>query len=309
MLLALTDARMRTRSRAPRKTFAFALLMLATSLALFLPDGCAAWLDGARQPLAFLQWLVAGGARSGARLLSSAARDAVSRAEFEQLAAENAALRQQLALQQLSAEELEQRLVELSGIAEPLQDPAVRIHIATLVGGDAAPGRHAVVITRGQLDGVRPGDWVAAGAPRDESDSAASGRDLLSRQWLLGKVRTTQAFTSEVLLITDPAFGPERVYPARLAEGEGVIGERECLLYGAGSHAEIRVAAENYLRLALTDVVVRLPTNRPLSLPIGRIVSAEPLRESALHFNLRVEPCGDVRRIARVYVISLAREP
>jgi cell shape-determining protein MreC len=309
MLPAVTDHRMRTRSRAPRKSFVFAMLMVAAALALLLPDGCTAWLDGARQPLAFLQWLVAGGARSSSRLLSAAARDGVSRAEFERLAAENAALRQQLALQRLSAEELERRLVELSGLAEPLQDLAVRIHVATLVGGDSSPSRHAVVITRGEADGVRLGDWVAAGAPRDESDPAASGRELLARQWLLGKVRVAHAFTSEVLLITDPAFGPERVYPARLSEGGGVFGERECLLYGAGSHAEIRAAAENYLRLGFTDVVVRLPTNRPLSLPIGRIVGAEPLRESALHFDLRVEPCGDVRRVTRVYVISLAREP
>lgn len=295
--------------RIPRlsKPAWFALLMSLSALSLLLPPRCTAWAGGVLQPLGWLQWSAGAATRRAAYTLRESLAEPVPRSQLEAAETENRTLRQQLNIQREIIRRLEAQLAEVSGIAGQLRDPGVRIHIATVIGHDASPARQSLLIARGAADGIHPGDWVIAGQSDEARDPHATGAELLMRQWLVGMIETAHRYTSRVRLVSDPAFGPLRVWAARWGELGLELAAREALLYGTGRGACIRASPENIVETGFTIVVARPPTRMPIFLPLGQARRARPLRESALHYDVDVVPWGQAANLTHVYVLSSDR--
>jgi cell shape-determining protein MreC len=261
------------------------------------------------QPAGPLTWLLHGTAHRARTMAENGAGPAPTREEFEQLRQEAQGLAQQVGHQQVLIAETEQLVADLSGLRNQLNDSRAKIIFASVVGGDTSSMRETLTISKGLRHGVRQGDWVAAGLPPDERDPEASGRDLLLRQWLIGRVSEAQPHLSRVQLTTDPHFGPQRAWTAKpLPDGTWQVTDKQCGLVGSGSEMmRIDRASEDYLASGHTIVLVPLAHPRPLVLTAGRIVSAVTL-DTGLHYDLVVEPWGQARRLSHVYVISFSQQ-
>lgn len=296
---------MRLRLARPSKPTLFAILMVASACVALLPARWTGCVNGVAQPLGWFQWAVSGGARRTLEHFQGLGVPPPTPAEVRELRRQNEELARRLRHQQVTIAQLESRIAELTGLREQLDDHRAKIILASVVAGDASPRRDTLTISRGQRHGVRLGDWVAAGSPAAEYDPAETGRDLLLRQWLIGRVSEVYPYLSRVQLTTDAQFGPQRVWTARpTPEGSWELGAAESVLRGLGNgRMRIDRASENFLEAGQTVVLVPLVHPRPLALAVGRIVGARRL-ETGLHYDLEVEPWGDARRLGHVYVIS-----
>lgn len=300
---------MRLRLRRPSKPTVFAILMVAAALAaLLLPAGWSSCASGMAQPLGWFQWITSSGTRGSVDRAKSLAAPRPTRAEVRRLRRQNEELAQKLRHQQATIAQLERRVANLAGLRTQIGDVHAKIILASVVGGDTSPQRETVTISRGREHGVKLGDWVAAGVGSDERDPTGTGRDLLLRQWLVGRVSEAQPYLSRVQLATDPHFGPQRVWTARpTTDGTWQLANSECGLESLGNgRMRIDRASEDYLATGYTIVLVPLAHPRPMALAIGRIVASEMLG-TGLHYDLEVEPWGNPRMLSHVYVISLAQ--
>ncbi|MFQ5807577.1 MAG: rod shape-determining protein MreC [Phycisphaerae bacterium] len=255
-----------------------------------------------------LAWVFSRATRQTRQTVESLTRPAPTREELEQLRHYNQRLTLQVGQQQLLIAEMERQLADLSGLRDQLGDLRAKIIFAAVVGGDTSPRRETITISKGRRQGIERGDWVAAGMPEAERDPVATGRDLLLRQWLIGRVTEVQPYVSRVQLATDPDFGTERAWAAKtLMDNTWQVAGRPCGLEGFGDGSmRIRQASEDYLATGYTIVVVPLADPQPMALAIGRIIASEML-ETGLHYDLEVEPWGDPQALSHVYVISLSR--
>ncbi|MBU0618497.1 MAG: hypothetical protein KKI02_12335, partial [Planctomycetes bacterium] len=167
------------------------------------------------------------------------------------------------------------------------------------------PQREVLTISKGARHGVQVGDWVAAGIPPAQRPPAATGRELLLQQWLVGVVAEVQPHLSRVQLTTDPQFGTQLAWAAQaLTDKTWEVAERRCGLVGLGDgRMRIDRAAVDYLTAGYTIVLVPISHPQPIALAVGRIVASEPL-ETGVHYNFQVEPWADARELSHVYVIS-----
>jgi cell shape-determining protein MreC len=299
---------MRPSLRRPSKPTVFAILMVGAALVALLPvpwTGCS---GGVMQPLGWLAWAFSSSTRQARETAEDLTGPSPTREELEKLHRDNEELAWKLGHQQVEIAKLEQQVSDLSGLRDQLNGLPAKIIFASVVAGDAAPRRETLTISKGRRDGVRPGDWVAAGVRPAQRDPAATGRDLLLRQWLIGRVADVQPYLSRVQLATDAQFGTERAWAAKvLADGTWQVADSPCGLEGLGDgRMRVREASEDYLATGHTVVLVPLAHPRPTALAIGRIVASETLK-TGLHYDLEVEPWGNPRTLWCVYVISLAR--
>ena len=299
---------MRIRFRLPPKQVAFAVLMAAAAVMSLLPASWTSWKRGISQVLGPAQWALSSSSRDFAES-SHISGQAVSAEEAERLRAENAELRRALAGEASWREDVERRLEEVTRLRNQLGDADTRILIAPVWGYDSSPRRETLLIGRGGADGVKRGQWVAAGVAASERDPNESGRQSLMRQWLVGRVSEAQTRSSRVVLASDAKFGePQAGEPVCLArvldDGRWQPTAAKYVLSGGGrGRMVIGRADADYFRQGYEVVLVPVSTELPVMLSIGRIVGSEQLEESALHFDLQVEPWGDARLLRYVYVI------
>ncbi len=282
----------------------FAMLMVAAAVAAMLPAHWTRWINGILQPAYWLTMPVSRTTRAVESAGERISRDAPTRRQYDTLRTENARLRRQVHHQQITIAEMNRLLADATGIRDQLVDPDARIIIAPVLGYDASPQRESLTIGKGSRQGVRTGDWVAAGMPLAHQDS---GESALLRQWLVGRVSEVQALVSRVQLTTDPAFGPVLAWAAHpTATGRWQLAERECALVGTG-HAMMRIdrSPADFRKDGNAFVLIPLAHPRPMALVAGTITDAQML-ETGLHYNLDVRPVGDARRLNYVYVISLS---
>ncbi len=282
--------------------------MVGAAVLALLPASWTGCSGGVMQPLGWLAWAFSSGTRHARDAAQDLGDPAPTRDEFTRLREDNQELARKLGHQQVEIAKLEQQVADLAGLRDQLGDLPAKIIFASVVGGDASPRRETLTISKGRRDGVKPGDWVAAGLTPAGRDPAATGRDLLLRQWLIGRVDDVQPYLSRVQLGTDAHFGTERAWVAKaLVDGTWQVADKLCGLNGLGDgRMRIREASEDYLATGYTIVLVPLAHPRPTALAIGRVVASETL-ETGLHYNLEVQPWGDPRALWCVYVISLAR--
>lgn len=279
-------------------------MVVAAVLAL-LPTRWTACTNGLMQPVSPITWVLSGGTRRARTAADNLTGPAPTPEDFERVRQAHERLTRRIGQQQVQIAELEQVVADLSGLRDQLADPRTKIIFAAVLGGDASPQRETLTISMGSHHGVKVGDWVAAGLPATERDPAATGRELLLQQWLIGMVSATQAYSSRVQLATDPEFGTQLVWLAKpLPDNTWEVAERGCGLVGLG-HGRMRVdrAPADYLGAGHTIVLAPLRHPQPLALAIGRIVAREPL-ETGMHYNFEVEPWADARELSHVYVIS-----
>lgn len=288
------------------KPTVFALLMIGAVLTALLParwTGCA---DALLQPVSPLIWAVSTGTAGVRDGLEELPRTPPSPQQFAELTAENERLRRQVGHQHVRIFELEQIVAELTELRDQFVDLRAKIVIGRVVGRDASPNREMITIDKGSRQGIKAGDWVAAGLARDVMAPELSAQDAVLRQWLLGRVEDAQPYISRVQLATDPRFGTERAWVAKPVEdGTWQPARRQCGLIGVGNgRMRILQASENYLDTGYTVVLLPLSYPQPSALAVGRVVDAQML-ETGLHFDLGVEPWGDPASATYVYVISL----
>lgn len=291
-------------SRIP-KPAVFAYLMLLSVVLLLVPPSWKAWMRGLVQPVGWIEGLVSAGARD----LRDGADRVLHRQAVEQdpaqLREEIEELRRQIAAQSLRLDELSRIVDDLTGIRAQLRGSG-RIVFGSVLGGSPTPRRETLTIWPGSLHGIKSGDWVAAGVPEEHRDADLTGRELLMRQWLIGRISDVQPYRSTVRLLTDPESAPLRVVAARrLADGRWQRSDREGLLHGVGRGAmQVRNAVADWHAEGYTLVLAALPGPSSVAICVGRITGASRLPDAALWYNIAVEPPADARRLDTVYVLS-----
>jgi cell shape-determining protein MreC len=298
---------MRPRARRITKPRVFALLMGLAVLLALLPTNWTRWPGGILQPLGWLQWSASSATRVVGNSVRGVRDEWLSPGQAQELRDELDELRRQLWHQTILLADLEHQTAELTGIRAQLGQEQTRIVIAAVIGFDASPRRQTLMINKGRLSEgqIRVGQWVAAGLGPDREDRQATGRELLLRQWLIGKVSKVDPYRSWVQLATDPDFGPEPVRVAGLLDGQWQRTGDECLLYGLGSgRMLIRHAKGDYWASGHTLVLVPRSGDLPASLSVGRISSSRTVSESSLWHDLDVRPWADPYELTHVYVIS-----
>lgn len=283
-------------------------LMTAALAASFLPSRFTAWARALVVPLTFVEYpvkLAAQGVASGVRRLLPG----VPTPREADLIADNEELRRQIGQQSLYIQQLDEQIAVLSGLRDQLKDPRAVIRVAAVLAIGTSPRDAYLTISRGTSGDppVKVGDWVvAARNPADLAEADLSGREVLARFWVIGRVTKVGTFTSVVQLSTDPGFGPVRIQAARvLADQTWQRAPREALLYGRGDGAmEIDQAEEDYLSDGFTVAMLQIPGNVPLYLSLGEIVASRSLPNAPLHYDLKVRPPGNARLLKFVYVLS-----
>jgi cell shape-determining protein MreC len=281
-------------------------MILAAVLSL-LPASWTRWKRGIVQALGLPQWALSTAARDVRRGDDGGA--GISAHEARRLQGENEELQRLVAGQQAWLDGLEQRYEEVTGLRKQLSDSRTGILIAPVLSYDASPRRDTLLIGRGAADEVREGLWVAAGVPAAQRNTGETGRQLLLRQWLVGRVTEVWPRESRVVLASDPKFGQpqagEAVCLARLLpDGRWQPTAPKFILSGRGrERMVINQADADYPSQGYDVVLVPPSTVLPVMLSIGKIVSSTQSRESALHYDLEVRPLADPYALRHVYVI------
>lgn len=297
--------------RLPSRGTTFWILMVASALSAFLlPMWWTQWGRGLFQPIALIQMP----ATAATRQVQNAARKTTTRRisadEARQLRAENEALRRQVGATRELLRQTEARLEDLTGLRGQLPDDHVEIIVAPVVGYDASPRRETLLIAKGRQRqwsrAVATAQWVlAVSAPRPEWDEDATLRDLLHREWIVGRVTEVQTRTARVQLATDPAFTTEVRLARVLADGTWLYAEERCLLRGTGGGSMIITqATANYHENDYRMVVVPASPELPTPFSIGCVVSARQRRDSPQHYDLAVKPWSPVGQLTHVYVVT-----
>ena len=214
-------------------------------------------------------------------------------------------------------DDLKTQIEQLSGLRNVIGDDQTRLVSASVIAYDPFSSHESLTIAVGSLNAtesgkIRIGQWVAASVEVGQGTAAESGRILLARQWLLGRISEVGPFFSRVQLASDPRFGP---IPVRVAKRlpDGVLVQavnqetgkpRFCLLEGVGGgRMAIRQAPVNYLDAEFDSVLVPRGADLPSAMLIGRVVSAEAVENAPLVFDLTIDPLFDLAEIGRVFVI------
>lgn len=283
----------------------FGTLMCASALAALLPQKWTGWTASVIQPLTWIQALTRDATRKSAAAIEALDREAPSPERVAELETLVEALRRQVGQQSLMIENLQSVADELMQVRESIGNRGV-IVLASVVGGDSTRKRESIRVSKGSLSGpVERGLWVLSGD--DVSMGPYEGaRDILLRQWVIGRLTQVAPFVSEVQLATDPQFGPEPVRAAKpLDDGTWVLAPTECLLDGTGEgKMRIRDATENFHEAGFRYVVTMLGGATPFGFVIGEIVGATRNPDSPLHFDLEVAPIARVRRMSRVFILN-----
>ncbi len=300
------------RSRLPSQPVLFAALMIIMAVLSLTPPRWVGWVRGLVQVLGLPQWA----ATSAGRAIRDTAAEAMARPptveEVRALQAENSELRRLVGQQGQWLEDLEGRLAAASRIREELGDADAELVIAPVSSYDSSPRRESLLIGRGAAAGVERGQWVAAGLPEGQRTPGESGQQTLLRQWLIGRVSETYPRFSRVLLVSDPKFEEEfreGVSLARVGKnGRWEATAANYVLHGRGAGRMVIPQADKDYRREGYDYVLAKPSlSLPIGMTVGRIIGSRPTNESALHFDLEVQPWSSPQDLRTVYVIRVVR--
>ncbi len=292
--------------RFPSKPTLFVILMTASAASVLLPMSWTNWVRAPFQITTLVQRLFFDTARAGADAVSGS-----SAAKVDELQQALDRARLQLSQQGQALANLQRILDDLTGLRSQMPDQHVKLVLAPIVAYDANPRRDTVlvILSADQVNWVRPGQWVAAGAWETPS------REALARQWLVGKVSEVHTRSARIQLATDLKFRAT-VALGRIESSNGgpanmsLVGEL-CRIEGLGARATgggrmlITQAQANYFESGETVVVA--PTSRELPFPmvLGRLVSAAQDTRSAKHWDLAADPWMTLRGLTHVYIISV----
>ncbi|MCA9243245.1 MAG: hypothetical protein KDA32_04760 [Phycisphaerales bacterium] len=289
--------------RLPTRSAVFGILMAASAVAAVLPARWTAWARAALTPLHFAQ---EGLTDVGVVVATPEGRHKLTTEEMIEALTEREELRRQNLALTATLEQLRERVDELSDIREQIQDHA-RFTIARVISCTASPNEMVLRIDQGQNARVQKGDWVAAGvAP--ERRGELSGRDLLMRSWLVGRVIEVGLYHSLVRCATDARFEDISVRVARKKpDGGWDILDRPLYLAGRGNGRMALIEAdENFYEEGYRLVIAPIGGHYPAMTPLGELVRAQRTESSPLHYDIEALPIGTARDLRWVYVVSLS---
>ncbi len=297
---------MRLRVRWPSKPTTFAMLMVLAALASLLGPRWTNWIRAPFQMLALPQHALLTTVYGVRDSFTTPTASQLTPAEVAAMQRENERLQSLVLHQEARLADIEREVGQLTRLRHQLQSDSTALVVAPVVGFDSSAQRETMVIRRGSESGVRVGQWVVAGAGPEERTPGASGAQLMLEQWLVGRVSAVHTHVSRVVLCSDPKFR-ERVAVVKMAPDGRLLAQPESyVLTGLGRGAlVVRQADRDYHELGYERVAVPAAPDLPVMLTIGRIVGSARMAESALHFDLSVEPWGDPRRLRYVYVLAV----
>lgn len=288
-------------TRRLTKSSTFGLLLTLALLLSLLPSGVTHHLRALVQPLQWLQRPLTGGAQAATGAVSSE-DPGLSEQEVGALVREKAALERQLGHLQAALRERDRRIAELTGVRSQLLNDRAAIIVArvTAVGGD--PHRDTLRLGRGSTSGVEVGQWVAAGAAI--SDEPVLGRELLARQWLIGKVDAVTTYECTVVLCSDPQFATE-VRMARPLDGGGwEPGPIRAIVNGRGrGRMVIQASPHDLAAVGETIALVPPSADLPAEMALGRVTEARKLDSAPLHYDVTVEGWASPESLQYAYII------
>lgn len=279
--------------------------MAVAALLALSPPALARWMRGAIGPLAMLQRPLALAVQR-ARDAATPGRAGLSAEEAQRWQVEMEQLRRLAGNQQLSIEELERKLAEVSLLREQFGDARVKLIVAEVIAYDAAPRRATIRLSQGSwtVTGLRPDLWVAATDAPPWYPEAERVREGLSRQWLVGRVTDVQPFVTTVQLTTDPGFGPIEVQPAVVAaNGRWSPLRTRCVLRGVGGGRMWMDRVPQDLTGAETIVFAPSSELLPIPMALGRVAGAERIPDAPQHFNYTVTPWAGITDLRFVYIV------
>ncbi|TWT44011.1 Cell shape-determining protein MreC [Phycisphaerae bacterium RAS1] len=289
-------------SRLTTKQGLFTILMFGAAVAALMPGAVSGWVRRFFQPLAWFEAPITGVSQA----ISGQRGPPLTAEEAARLRVENEELRRLLGQQGLRVDDLENRLADITGLRSQLSDASAKIIIAAVMAYDGDPNRETLKIAKGSVAGLRKGQWVAAGVDAARRDPAETGRDLLMRQWLVGRVVAVEPYVGRVQLSTDPQFREPVIVAGAGADGRWKLGEERCFLRGkAHGRMEISQARRDYVAAGETLVVCPPSADLPLHLSIGQMIRSRPLDASPLHFDIEVRPWRAWQELSYVYVIAV----
>ena len=293
--------------RLPSKSATFAILMVAAAISAFvLPARWTTGLRGLLLGLILLLWPASTATREVAEPVREFTQPEIPQARAHALEAENQQLKRALAQAAQTIQDLTAQFATVTGLRGQLQDGDTMIVIAPVVAYDANPRRDTLEIhlTEAARGRVRVGQWVAAGTAMDTTQAEASGRELLQREWLIGRVSEVHLRVARVQLSTDPGFRVEVRTACVSSDGRVELAREGCILDGIGKgQMLISQATQDYFHAGFEVVIVPASQELPINLSIGRINTSVKRLDSPQHFDLTVLPWGRVPALTHVYVI------
>lgn len=289
-------------SRRWSKAAVFAALLALAVVVSLLPTSWTRPLRALGQPLRWVTGPAAAATRAAARTSERWAEGELHPA-MARLQAENEQLRRQAGHFALQIEQLRTELDALAGVRDALNDANARILVARVIAPLSDPQRDALRIDRGSLQGAAVGQWAAAGKPVFDDD--VSGRELLARQWLVGRIVEVHPHESVVQLASDRDFRVAVGLARPKDDGGWEVLPAELPLEGAGGgRMAIRQATEDYGAMGAVFAVVRRSAALPMPMAIGRVAASERLDATQLHFDLEVRPWSSPRLLDHIYIVS-----
>jgi rod shape-determining protein MreC len=223
----------------------------------------------------------------------------VAQDERDALAAENAALRDQLARAQASEQDVEE-LQGLLGYSRSEAFPALadlEPRAARVVARSPAIASSAVVVDVGADDGVRVGDPVLAGVALSVDVGGAA---------LVGRVEAVTASTASVALLSDPAVAVGAAVAGRRG-ADGILqpsaADPSVLVLGFVRRASVVRPGDRVITSGFADDSGAIGSAYPRGLPIG-VVSASRQSDADAYKNVLVVPWVDLGAFANVVVLT-----
>lgn len=315
---------LRLRVRRPSKPTIFALLMGVSLLMALLPNDPLGPIKNVTQLVAPLQMVTLEATRGLSAPVSKLTAEPIDAARHSKLLEANRALQNENAVLRQELSRRQATIDELSGIRGRDGFPREAVLIpARVVSLEASPGRDSMLVGKGQIQNVKPGDWVItrmevdAGTADGVRDTAA----VLARQYLIGWVQQAGPFTSRVVLLSDGlARRPMRVHIAPLMAGNDeyrVLTAKgkplTFVLEGAGRGTmrlrDIPASLVDAGHVRVGDLITCDPNNASLPVPlvVGEITRLDLNRDKPVHYDALVRCPQDPNALNQVYVADLGR--
>jgi len=263
--------------RDDRKLFAVAgAIIVAALLALLQLDFTR---SGRASPLTIVVTTVSAWAQLAAATLTTGAREGVNAiVAAPQLARDNGELRASVTQLQQENRELIEALARVPAeaslaraqAAEPTGIPA------TVIGFDPENALHVITIDRGAKDHLQTDDGVMTG------------------EGVVGRVIEVDPLSAKVLLINDPT--------SRLT-AQVQQGRWWALAVGTLTRVKLRFISQDAKLHVGERVVTGEGRSFRAGIPIGRILTLEPMNAGALDQSAVVEPAVNLAALTRVLVV------
>lgn len=298
----------------PSKKAVFVMLMIASALALKLPETWTDPLKHVVQALVPAQDLVSGVARRAIDSVEPPDRDAAAERNRRKRALSNALVSQSARIQSLLAEN-----ARLSALRESVLPRTIPLLRARVVARDIVAIRDGLLVNRGSKRDVRQKDWVASRffVDRGEFSGLRAGHAVLARESIVGRVELVSPYMCRVQLLTDVDARPLEVRVGKIADGTLDEVDYICSLRGHGAGEMVitdvphfHVANEqgtqyDKRRIQIGDNVYSAPDQFgiPVQMVIGTVVRFEEDPRERLVFNVIVKPLVKADGLEEVYVI------